>query len=43
MAIDKKARGSLLRFIVLAGISNPVALDGPDPELLLAACDAVSD
>ena len=43
MAIDKKARGSLLRFIVLAGIGNPVALDGPDPELLLAACDAVSD
>jgi len=43
MAIDKKARGSLLRFIVLAGIGHPVALDGPDPDLLLAACDAVSD
>jgi len=43
MTVDKKARGSLLRFIVLAGIGHPVALDGPNPELLLAACEAVSD
>lgn len=41
MSIDKKARGSLLRFIVLEGIGHPVALDGPDPGLLAAAYEAV--
>lgn len=37
MAVDKKARGTQLRFVVLDGIGNPGFLDGPDPELLLAA------
>jgi len=41
MAIDKKARGAVLRFIVLQGIGHPIALDGPDPGLLRAAYDAV--
>lgn len=42
MAVDKKARGAVLRFIVLEGVGRPVALDGPEPELLRAAYDAVS-
>lgn len=42
MRRDKKTRGDLLRFVVLAGIGNPVRLEGPDPSLLLAAYDAVS-
>ena len=37
MRIDKKARGSQLRFIILDGIGRPVALDGPDPAILYAA------
>lgn len=37
MAVDKKARGMQLRFVVLDGIGNPGFLDGPDPDLLLAA------
>jgi len=43
MRRDKKTRGSLLRFVVLQGIGNPVRLEGPDPSLLVAAYDAVSD
>jgi 3-dehydroquinate synthase len=42
MAVDKKARGSVLRFIVLQGIGNPVALDGPESALLEAAYEAIS-
>lgn len=42
MAIDKKARGSLLRFIVLDGIGKPALLEGPDPALLLAAYGEIS-
>ena len=42
MAIDKKARGSLLRFIVLEDIARPALLEGPDPALLLAAYGEVS-
>ncbi len=37
MMVDKKARGSLLRFVILDGIGSPMFLDGPDPALLLAA------
>jgi 3-dehydroquinate synthase len=37
MRIDKKARGDLLRFVVLDGIGRPGLLEGPDPELLRAA------
>jgi 3-dehydroquinate synthase len=42
MKRDKKARGSLLRVVVLAGMAKPVRLDGPDPALLQAAYAEVS-
>ena len=42
MQVDKKARGSLLRFVVLRGIGDPAIWEGPDPALLAAAYDAVS-
>ena len=42
MGVDKKARGSLLRFVVLQGLGHPVVWDGPDPALLAAAYDAIS-
>lgn len=37
MRRDKKARGDLLRFVVLAGIGQPARLEGPDPAVLQAA------
>jgi len=37
MKRDKKARGSLLRFIVLDDIARPVVLSGPDESLMFAA------
>jgi len=37
MRRDKKARGSLLRFVVLEALARPVRLEGPDPALLAAA------
>jgi 3-dehydroquinate synthase len=42
MRIDKKARGSRLRFIVLDGLARPVAIDDPDPAVLAAAYSEVS-
>lgn len=42
MAVDKKARGSLLRFVVLEGLARPALLEGPDPALLLAAYGEVA-
>ncbi len=42
MRRDKKTRGAMLRFVILAGIGNPVRLEGPDPSLLVAAYDAIS-
>ena len=42
MGVDKKARGSLLRFVVLNAIGHPVVWEGPDPALLAAAYDAIS-
>lgn len=42
MQVDKKARGSLLRFVILRGIGEPAIWEGPDPALLAAAYDAVS-
>jgi 3-dehydroquinate synthase len=42
MRLDKKARGSRLRFIVLDGLARPGALDDPDPSLLAAAYSEVS-
>jgi len=37
MAVDKKARGSRLRFVVLDGLARPATLDDPDPALLARA------
>lgn len=37
MKRDKKARGDLLRFIVLDGIGRPTTLTGPEEQLLFAA------
>jgi 3-dehydroquinate synthase len=37
MRVDKKARGSRLRFVVLDGLAAPGILDGPSDELLRAA------
>lgn len=37
MAIDKKSRGTTLRFVVLDGIASPGRLEGPDEDLLAAA------
>jgi 3-dehydroquinate synthase len=37
MRVDKKARGDLLRFVVLDGVAKPSTLEGPDPALLAAA------
>ncbi len=42
MKRDKKARGDLLRFVVLDGIGKPSRLEGPDPTLLLAAYTEIS-
>lgn len=42
MSVDKKARGSLLRFVVLQGIGNPVVWEGPDPALLAAAYASIT-
>ena len=41
MRVDKKARGSQLRFLVLHDLAEPRILAGPDDELLRAAYDAV--
>lgn len=43
MRRDKKSRGDLLRFVILHGIGKPQRLEGPDPTLLVAAYDAISD
>jgi 3-dehydroquinate synthase len=37
MAVDKKARGSRLRFVVLSGVGAPQVLDDPPEEMLRAA------
>ncbi|MFB6396249.1 3-dehydroquinate synthase [Polymorphospora lycopeni] len=42
MRVDKKARGSRLRFVVLDGPARPSILDGPDDDLLRAAYAAVA-
>ena len=43
MKRDKKTRGSMLRFVVLDALASPGRLEGPDPQLLLAAYAAVTD
>ena len=34
MAVDKKARGAVLRFVVLGGLARPVILADPPEDLL---------
>lgn len=42
MRLDKKARGSMLRFIILTDVAQPTILTDPDPALLFAAYECVS-
>ncbi|MCL2594485.1 MAG: 3-dehydroquinate synthase [Promicromonosporaceae bacterium] len=42
MRRDKKARGNLLRFVILEDVAKPIRLEGPEPTLLEAAYAAVS-
>ncbi len=42
MKVDKKARGNLLRFVILDGIGKPAILEGPDPSLLFSAYSNLS-
>jgi len=42
MRRDKKARGALLRFIVLDGIGKPTILQGPEEQLLFAAYQEIA-
>lgn len=43
MMVDKKARGSRLRFVILERIGSPIFLDGPDPAMLLAAFGEIAE
>ncbi|WP_238012250.1 3-dehydroquinate synthase [Dactylosporangium sp. AC04546] len=42
MRVDKKARGSMLRFVVLDGLGVPGTLEGPSDELLAEAYEDVT-
>lgn len=42
MRVDKKARGDVLRFVVLDGVAKPGILEDPDPNLLREAYEAIS-
>jgi 3-dehydroquinate synthase len=42
MRVDKKTRGSALRFVVLDGVARPGILADPEPELLATAWSAVA-
>lgn len=42
MRVDKKARGSQLRFLILDGLAKPTILAGPSDELLREAFQAVA-
>jgi 3-dehydroquinate synthase len=42
MRVDKKARGNILRFVVLQGLANPAILAGPDESLLRDAFAALA-
>lgn len=42
MAVDKKARGSRLRFVVLDALASPRMLEDPDPALVAAAWSEVA-
>lgn len=41
MKIDKKSRGSVMRFVILTDIAQPAILEGPDTALLLDAYQQV--
>jgi 3-dehydroquinate synthase len=41
MRVDKKSRGSRLRFVVLDALAKPRMLEDPDPTLLVAAFEEV--
>lgn len=43
MRRDKKARGSMLRFVVLDGIGRPRILEGPDQAMLVTAYQSLAD
>ncbi|MBA3311341.1 MAG: 3-dehydroquinate synthase [Nocardioidaceae bacterium] len=42
MRVDKKARGDLLRFVIIERLGRPAILEGPDPALLAAAYAEIS-
>lgn len=42
MAVDKKSRGSTLRFVILAGLASPAILTGPSNDLLRRAYAATA-
>ena len=42
MAVDKKTRGSTLRFVILNGLASAEILSGPPVELLRRAYTAVA-
>jgi 3-dehydroquinate synthase len=42
MSVDKKARGSMLRFVVLDGLAKPGRLEGPPEDLLERAFQEIS-
>ncbi len=42
MGVDKKSRGSTLRFVVLSGVGKPEVLADPDESLLRAAYDVMT-
>jgi len=42
MRVDKKARGSVLRFLVLTGLAQPTILTGPSEDDLRAAFETVA-
>ena len=42
MALDKKTRGSTLRFVILNGLASAEILAAPEEDLLRAAYAAVS-
>jgi 3-dehydroquinate synthase len=41
--VDKKARGAVLRFVVLDGIAKPGVLEDPNPAWLVEAYERVSE
>ncbi len=43
MAVDKKARGSRLRFVVLSGVGEPRVLSDPPEDMLRAAYTVMTD